>query len=95
MTDSTAFYRAVVTQVGQFISAYENLVLLADRIAADSSLSAAAATAAGAATSARPDLSTASFDNFKSAVTALQSLMNNNNAGVNTATVKLAFYQML
>lgn len=93
MTDSTTFYRQVIAQVGQFVTAYENLQLLQDRLAANTALSGQAAQAAQGG--GRPDLATADFDNFKNAVGVLVTLMNSHNAGVNTDTVKLAFYNLL
>ncbi len=69
MTDSITFYRQVIAQVGQFMTAYTNIKVLADRIAADSALSASAATAASAG--GRADLTTGDFDRFKIATDAI------------------------
>ncbi len=93
MTDSTTFYRAVINGVTQFLNNYEALVMQMDRIASDSTLSTQAAQAAQKG--GRADLTTADFDNFKAAVTVLQTLMNSHNPDVNTDTVKLAFYNLL
>ena len=48
MTDTITFYRNIISQVTQFTQAWENLLLVADRIAADSSLSGKLAASAQA-----------------------------------------------
>jgi hypothetical protein len=93
MTDSTSFSRVIIQQVGQFVLAYENLLLISDRISSDSSLSAALAAAANAG--GRTDLTTASFDNLNNAIKSLQTRLNTNDPLVNAATVKLPFYQII
>jgi hypothetical protein len=93
MTDATSFYRLIVSQVGTFTTACDQIRLIADRIGADSTLSGQLATAAN--TGGRTDLKTADFDNMKAAIDAIDSLLNSSSPGVNTATVKLAFYTML
>ena len=93
MTDTTTFYRQIVAQMTQYTTANDQVRLIADRIAADSSLSAALAQAAQAG--GRTDLTTADFDNMKAAIDAVSNLLNSSAPGVNTATVKLAFYKML
>ena len=94
MTDTVTFYRNLVSQVGQFVNAFENIKLMADRIAADSALSAAAQASAQA--TGRTDLYAADFDNFKSAVDLLTNTLETSNAGVNTGgKVVLALYKLL
>lgn len=94
MTDTVNFYRTLVFQVNQFITAYENLVLAADRIAADSALAGNTATAAQA--NGRNDITTATVNNLNSAMQLLETTLDSTNAGVNTGgTVRLAFYQLM
>jgi hypothetical protein len=93
MTDATTFYRQLVAQCGVFTQACDQIRLLADRIAADSTLSAAAAAAAQAG--GRPDLTTGDFDNFKTATDSIETRLNTNDPSVNAATVKLPFYKLL
>jgi hypothetical protein len=93
MTDAITFYRQIITQVGQFTQAADQVRLISDRIGADSTLSAKLAQAAQAG--GRTDLQTADFDNLKAAIDAIENLLNSNSPGVNTATVKLAFYEIL
>ncbi len=69
MTDAVSFYRQVVGQTQQFLAAYQGIRVLADRIAADSALATAAATAANAG--GRSDLTTGDFDRFKTATDAI------------------------
>ena len=93
MTDAITFYRQVIAQCANFTQACDAIRLLADRIAADSSLSAAAAAAAQAG--GRTDLSTGDFDNFKTATDSIETRLNTNDPGVNATTVKLPFYKLL
>jgi hypothetical protein len=93
MTDTTTFYRLIIAQVNQFVQAYENILLLSDRISADSSLSAALAASANAG--GRTDLTTASFDDLNNAVKSVQTRLNSNDSSVNAATVKLPFYKVI
>jgi hypothetical protein len=93
MTDATTFYRNIVAQVTQFTTSADQVRLISDRIGADSTLSAKLAQAAQA--SGRSDLATADFDNLKAAIDAINNLLNSGSPGVNTATVKLAFYEIL
>lgn len=94
MTDTTSFYRGVISATTQFINAFEDLTLLADRIAADSSLSSNAA--ASAAASGRSDLTAANFDNFRLAVNLLNGVLTNSSTSVpDGGTVRLAFYQLM
>lgn len=94
MTDTVTFFRAVVAGTNQFIAAYENLQLLADRLATDSSLSTNTAAAANAG--GRTDLNAANFDNFRLAALQIAALMNASNANVpNGGDFKLSFYQIV
>ena len=96
MTDATNFTRQLVMQVGAFVNAYEDLKLMANRIASDTALSGLAATAAQTSNPPRKDLSAADFDNFKSAMDVLEALLGSSNPSVNTGgTVRLAFYKLM
>lgn len=94
MTDATNFYRTLISNVTQLISALESCKLMADRITADSAMSTKAA--AAAQTGGRSDLAAADFDNFNAAIQVLETLLNNANASVNTGgSVRLAFYKLM
>jgi hypothetical protein len=94
MTDATTFYRTVISNTQQFITAYENLRLIQDRIASDTALSSAAA--AAAAQGGRADLAAADFDNLKLAMDQLETFMNTVNGSVPTGGVlKLAYYKVI
>jgi hypothetical protein len=93
MTDATTFYRLIIGQTNTFVTAYENMLLISDRISADTSLSAALAQAANAG--GRTDLTTASFDNLNAAIKSVQTRLNTNDPLVNAATVKLPFYEVI
>ncbi len=94
MTDTTSFFRNVVSASTQFIAAFEAMILLADRIAADSALSTATATAAQAG--GRSDLTAANFDNFRLAVNLLNTKLHAPDASVpNGGNVVLSFYQLM
>lgn len=94
MTDTISFYRNLVAQTNQFVQAWEAIKLMHERIASDSTLSTKAATSAQA--NGRTDLTAADFDNLKSAVDVVQTLLDSTNVAVNTGgTVKLAFFKLL
>lgn len=94
MTNSATFLQQLVVGINNWVLAYEQLVLLADRIAADSS--SATNLAAAAATGGRTDLAIADFDNFNSAMQLLETTLNGTNVSVNTGgSVRLAFYKIL
>jgi len=93
MTDTATMFRLIVAQTNSFINAYEDLLLISDRISADSSLSAALAASANAG--GRTDLTTASFDNLNAAIKSIQTRLNTNDPTVNAATVKLPLYQII
>lgn len=93
MTDPINFYRTVISQVTAFVGAYENLLLISDRISADSSLSTSAAAAANSG--GRADLTIADFDNLNNAIKSIQTRLGSNDPTVNSATVKLPLYKIL
>lgn len=94
MTDSRTFLQQLIVGINNFVLAYEQCVLLADRISADSASAtnlAAAATGQG-----RTDLAIADFDNFQTAMALLETTLNSTSAQVNTGgTVRLAFYKII
>lgn len=94
MTDTRTFLGQVVAQTTNFVQAFEQLKLLADRISADSALSVN--TAAAAQSAGRTDLSAADFDNFNSAMQLLETTLTNSSTSVNTGgSVRLAFYKII
>lgn len=94
MTDATSFVRQATLQVAVFVNAYEDLRLLANRIASDSFLSAQAATSAQAIN--RKDLAAADFDNLNSAIGVIEALLASTSPSVNTGgSVRLAFYKLM
>lgn len=94
MTDSRTMLGQIVSQTQAFISAFEAIELMADRINADSTLSAALA--AAAANSSRGDLTAANFDNFKLATQQLRTMLETPNANVPTGgEMVLAYYQIM
>ena len=66
MANATQFFQNFNAKINQFISDLEDLNTMQDRMASDSGLAAAAATAAQA--QGRPDLSAADFTNAASAI---------------------------
>lgn len=94
MTDTRTFLQQLIVGVNNFTLAFEQIKLLADRIQADSALSAA--TAAAAQLNGRSDLSTGDFDNFNSAAQLLETTLTNSSTSVNTGgSVRLAFYKII
>lgn len=94
MTDSRTFLQQLIAGTTNFVLAFEQMKLLADRIAADSSM--ATNTAAVAQTSGRTDLQAADIDNLNAAVQLFETTLNSSNAGVNTGgSVRLAFYKII
>lgn len=94
MTDNNTFLQQLIVSTNNFILAFEQMKLMADRIRADSA--AATNLAAAAQTRGRTDLIIANFDNLNNAMQLLETTMNNPNAGVNTGgAVELAFYQII
>lgn len=96
MTDTRAYLQQLILGVNNFLLAFEQCKLLADRIAADSNLSTATAQSAQTQIPARTDLSAADFDNFNAAMQLLEATLNGTNASVNTGgSVRLAFYKII
>jgi hypothetical protein len=99
MTDTTAFLNLCITATQKFNQTYEDLKSISDRIGADSALSTNTATAASK--TGRSELVAADFDNLKTVIDLLTTLLNASNGGnvpvtINTGgTVKLGFYKIL
>jgi hypothetical protein len=75
MSDPTGFTQAFVRGINDYINALENLNTLQDRLASDSGLAAAAATAAAAQLN-RKDLVAADFTNAAAAIVQLNFTFN-------------------
>lgn len=94
MTDTRTMVSLIVAQTQQFITAFENIELMADRIAADSTLSTALA--ASASSIGRTDLTAASFDNFRLATQQIRTMLESPNASVPTGgEMVLAYYAIM
>jgi hypothetical protein len=93
MTDTNTFFRTTVVQTGQFIAAYEAMLLVMDKLATDPTLAAAAAQSANAG--GRTDLSTASFQQLQEAISLIQTLMNTSQPPLGGNFTKMPFYEMV
>jgi hypothetical protein len=94
MTDATSLFRLMVSQTTQFVAAYENMLLLSDRIQADSNLPSEVAAAASAG--GRPDITAAVVENLHLCMVEIEKLLEAVNPNVPTGgELKLALYEIL